>query len=342
MENIATNKIILTGDRPTGPLHLGHYFGSLKTRLALAQNLQPNDHLFIMLADVQALTDNFENPDKVRANILEVAADNLALGLTGPQITLFIQSEIPAIAELTVFFSNLVTINRLKRNPTVKTEIEQKKHLFGEYQESLTYGFLGYPISQAADILTFKANIIPVGEDQLPMIEQTREIAVRFNRIYQSQVFPSPQAQLSSAPRIIGLDGNAKMSKSLDNAIYLKDSPEQILAKIKVAKTDSGSTLEYDPTNRPEISNLVLLYALSQNIEPMEAVKKLTRMKYGEFKTVLATSISDHLAKFRQKRAELIANPEKIMSLLKAGSKQALLVANKTMDEVRMAMKIDY
>src|SRR3989338_2358986 len=251
-------KILLTGDRPTGPLHIGHLFGSLLSR----RELQDQYESYIMIADVQALTDNFENPQKVHESVYEVAADNLAIGLDPEKVSFFIQSQIPQIAELTVFYSNLVTVNTLRRNPTVKAEIAQKQKLFGQDGESVTYGFLGYPVSQAADITFVRGEIVPVGEEQLPMIEQTREIVEKFHRIYNCNIFPIPKAKLSQGSRILGLDENAKMSKSLGNAIYLKDSPEETIEKIKIAKTDSESSIDYAPEKRPEVSNLVHLYTL--------------------------------------------------------------------------------
>ena len=202
-------KRILTGDRPTGRLHIGHYFGSLKNRLELQEN--PEYEQFILIADVQALTDNFNNPEKVRKNVREVAIDYLSVGIDPNKTTIYIQSMIPETAELTVFYSNLVTIARLQRNPTVKTEIAQKKELFGE---SVTYGFLGYPVSQAADITTFEGELVPVGEDQEPLIEQCREIVRKFNSIY-GEILKEPKAVLSKSKRIKGLDGNEKMGKSL-------------------------------------------------------------------------------------------------------------------------------
>ena len=216
-----SKKRVLTGDRPTGKLHIGHYFGSLKKRVEM-QNSGEYD-LYILIADVQALTDNFNNPDKVRANVRQVALDYLSIGIDPEKTTIYIQSMIPETAELTVFYSNLVTIARLQRNPTVKTEIAQKKELFGE---SVTYGFLGYPVSQAADITCFDGELVPVGEDQLPLIEQCREIVRKFNSIY-GETLKEPEAVLSKGKRIKGLDGNEKMGKSLGNAIYLSDSEEE-------------------------------------------------------------------------------------------------------------------
>ena len=203
-------KIILTGDRPTGQLHIGHLCGALKNRVAY----QDEYKTYVIIADVQALTDNFNNPEKVRRNVYEVTMDNLAVGIDPKKSTIFIQSLIPEIAELTIFFSNLVTIDRLKRNPTVKEEIQQKKDLF---KDDVTFGFLGYPISQAADILAFQADLVPVGADQLPMIEQTREIARKFNKIY-GQTFKIPEAKIGDFPRVLGMDGR-KMGKSLNNSI---------------------------------------------------------------------------------------------------------------------------
>ena len=219
-------KRVLTGDRPTGKLHIGHYFGSLKTRVEMQDN--PEYDPYILIADVQALTDNFNNPEKVRKNVREVAMDYLSVGIDPKKTTIYIQSMIPETAELTVFYSNLVTIARLERNPTVKTEIAQKRDIFGE---SVTYGFLGYPVSQAADITTFEGELVPVGEDQLPLIEQCREIVRKFNSIYGEGVLKEPKAVLSNSKRIKGLDGNEKMGKSLGNAIYLSDSEEEITKK---------------------------------------------------------------------------------------------------------------
>ena len=222
MEN--NKKRIVTGDRPTGRLHIGHYFGSLQNRV----KLQDEYETYILIADVQALTDNFNNPEKVRNNVKELVMDYLSVGIDPNKSTIYLQSMIPETAELTVFYSNLVTIARLQRNPTVKTEIAQKKELFGE---SVTYGFLGYPVSQAADITAFGGDIVPAGEDQEPLIEQCREIVRKFNSIY-GETLKEPHTLLSSNKRIKGLDGNEKMGKSLGNAIYLSDSEEEISKKV--------------------------------------------------------------------------------------------------------------
>ncbi len=237
-------KNILTGIRPTGNIHLGHYFGAIKNWI----NLQDEYNTFIEIADVQALTDNFNNPEKVRKNVTELILDLLACGIDPDKATIFIQSKIPEIAELTVFYSNLVTIARLERNPTIKSEISQKKELFGKNGESITYGFLGYPVSQAADITALKGDLVPVGEDQIPLIEQTREIVRKFNNIY-GKTLVEPEYLLSKNCRIKGLDGNEKMGKSLGNAIYLVDDEETISKKIMGAVTDPDKLKKDDPAN---------------------------------------------------------------------------------------------
>ena len=239
-------KRILTGDRPTGRLHIGHYFGSLKKRVEM-QNSGEYD-MFILIADVQALTDNFNNPEKVRKNVRELAMDYLSCGIDPEKTTIYVQSMIPETAELTVYYSNLVTIARLQRNPTVKTEIAQKKDLFGE---SVTYGFLGYPVSQAADITTFKGELVPAGEDQEPLIEQCREIVRKFNSIY-GEVLVEPKIVLSESKRVKGLDGNEKMGKSLGNAIYLSDTEEEITKKVMSAVTDPNR-IKKDDLGNPDI-----------------------------------------------------------------------------------------
>jgi len=331
-----SKKTLLTGDRPTGPLHIGHLFGSLLSR----KEMQSEFDSYIMIADIQALTDNFEHPDKVRDNVFEVLADNIAVGLDPEKNTFFIQSQIPQIAELTVLYSNLVTVNTLKRNPTVKAEIAEKKNLFGQEGESVTFGFLGYPVSQAADITVVRSNIVPVGEDQLPMIEQTREIVDKFHRLYNCNIFPRPEAKLSQASRIIGLDGNAKMSKSLNNAVYIKDTPEETIAKFKVAKTDSQSEIDFDPENRPEISNLVMIYSLINGLSPKDAIKNLSRINYSVFKAKLADDLNKYLAPIRERRATL--KEKELKDILEDGRKKVSKRADETMTLVRKAMRIDY
>ncbi len=331
-------KILLTGDRPTGPLHIGHLFGSLLNRKALQEEYES----YIMVADIQALTDNFEHPEKVRRNVYEVLADNLAVGIDPSKATLFIQSQVPQIAELTVLYSNLVTINTLKRNPTVKAEIAQKKDLFGEQGESLTFGFLGYPVSQAADITFLRANVVPVGEDQLPMIELTREIIEKFHRIYKTEIFPLPEAIVPKAARILGLDGNAKMGKSLNNAVFLNETPEETAEKIKAAKTDSLDYFSYEPEKRPEISNLVLLYGLINGLEPEAAAKDLGKMPYSAFKQKLAEDMNKYLAPIREKRSALIENKKRLQEIASSGLERVLPKAEETMSLVRKVMQIDY
>ena len=240
----SNKKTILTGIRPTGNLHLGHYFGAVKNWV----NLQYDYNTFIEIADVQALTDNFENPSKVKENVEELVIDLLSCGIDPKNTHIFLQSSITEIAELTVFYSNLVTMARLYRNPTVKSEISQKKALFGNDGESVTYGFVGYPVSQAADITALNGDLVPVGEDQLPLIEQCREIVRKFNKIY-GETLKEPDAYLSKSSRIKGLDGNEKMGKSLENAIYLKDNDEVIAKKIMSAVTDKNKIKKDDPAD---------------------------------------------------------------------------------------------
>ena len=250
------SKVILTGDRPTGRLHLGHYVGSLKRRVEI-QNSGDYDRMFVFIADAQALTDNADNPEKVRQNIIEVALDYLACGLDPEKVTLFIQSQIPELAELTTYFMNLVTVSRLQRNPTVKTEIQMRN-----FETSIPVGFFCYPISQAADITAFKSTIVPVGEDQEPMLEQTREIVRRFNAIY-GETLVEPQIMLPEnrvCMRLPGTDGKAKMSKSLGNCIYLSDSEKEVQAKVRSMYTDPTATLN---PRRPRSLNGLLLTPIS-------------------------------------------------------------------------------
>ena len=331
-------KRILTGDRPTGRLHIGHYFGSLKTRLEMQEN--PEYEPFILIADVQALTDNFNNPEKVRKNVREVAIDYLSVGIDPTKTTIYIQSMIPETAELTVFYSNLVTIARLQRNPTVKTEIAQKKDLFGE---SVTYGFLGYPVSQAADITTFEGELVPVGEDQLPLIEQCREIVRKFNSIY-GNVLVEPQAILSSGKRIKGLDGNEKMGKSLGNAIYLSDSEEEITQKVMSAVTDPNR-IRKDDLGNPDVCMVAYYHDLFDEKEEYDIVCKECRDgKRGcvACKKQLAKNISERLKPIREKREYYEAHPEIVDKILIEGTKKARRKAKETMKNVKRAMKLDY
>ena len=331
-------KRILTGDRPTGRLHIGHYFGSLQTRVEM-QNSGKYDP-YILIADVQALTDNFNNPEKVRKNVREVMLDYLSVGIDPEKTTIYIQSMIPEVAELTVFYSNLVTIARLERNPTVKTEIAQKKEIFGE---SVTYGFLGYPVSQAADITAFEGELIPVGEDQLPLIEQCREIVRKFNSIY-GEVLKEPEAVLSSAKRIKGLDGNEKMGKSLGNAIYLSDTPEEITKKVMGAVTDPNRIRKDDKGN-PDICMVAYYHNLFTNKE--DCKKVCEECKVGArgcvaCKKELAKNIIDFLEPVREKRKYYEDRPELVDEFLIKGTEKARKTAKETMKKVKQAMRLDY
>jgi len=329
-------KIALTGDRPTGRLHLGHFVGSIQNRLKLQNEA---DKSFYMVADIQGLTDNADNPEKVRGNVLEVALDNLACGLDPKKTTMFIQSEVPEIAELTVLFLNLVTLARLKRNPTVKDEMKQKG-----YGEDVPAGFLMYPISQAADILFCKGNLIPVGEDQLPVIEQANEVVLKFNSLY-GETFQKIKPVLSETTRLVGTDGNSKMSKSLNNAIYLSDPLEEISKKVMNMYTDPGHIHVEDP-GKVE-GNVVFTY-LDIFDDKKEEVSELKKQyeKGGLGDVVIKKRLIEVLEKFiapiREKRAELAKNPTAVMKILEEGTIEARKVAKETMSEVRKAIKIDY
>jgi tryptophanyl-tRNA synthetase len=331
-------KIVLTGDRPTGRLHIGHYFGSLKTRVEM-QNHEEYEP-YILIADVQALTDNFNNPEKVRKNVREVAIDYLSCGIDPKKTTIYIQSMIPEVAELTVFYSNLVTIARLKRNPTVKTEIAQKKEVFGE---SVTYGFLGYPVSQAADITAFEGKLIPVGEDQLPLIEQCREIVRKFNSIY-GEVLTEPEAVLSNAKRIKGLDGNDKMGKSLGNAIYLSDSEDEITKKVMSAVTDP-KRIKKDDLGNPDVCMVAYYHNLFTSKEDVKTICEECRAgKRGcvACKKQLAKNIIETLRPIREKRKYYEEHPEEVDKILVEGTAKAREKAKNTMKKVKKAMKLDY
>ena len=331
-------KRILTGDRPTGKLHIGHYFGSLKKRVEMQNS--GDYEMYILIADVQALTDNFNNPEKVRNNVRELMMDYLSCGIDPKKTTIYIQSMIPETAELTVYYSNLVTIARLQRNPTVKTEIAQKKDLFGE---SVTYGFLGYPVSQAADITTFQGELVPAGEDQEPLIEQCREIVRKFNSIY-GEVFKEPQIVLSEGKRIKGLDGNEKMGKSLGNAIYLSDSEEEITKKVMSAVTDPNR-IKKDDLGNPDVCMVYYYHKLFSGNDEVQNVCK--ECKAGErgcvaCKKQLAKSIIEYLRPIKEKRTYYEEHPEIVDEILKEGTEKARIVAKDTMKKVKKAMKLDY
>ena len=331
-----SNKKVLTGDRPTGKLHIGHYFGSLKRRV----ELQNEYETYILIADVQALTDNFNNPEKVRKNVREVLIDYLSCGIDPEKSTIYIQSMIPETAELTVFYSNLVTIARLERNPTVKTELSQKKEVFGD---SVTYGFLGYPVSQAADITIMDGTIVPAGEDQEPLIEQCREIVRKFNSIY-GEVLREPEILLSEGKRIKGLDGNEKMGKSLGNAIYISDSPEEITKKVMSAVTDPNR-IKKDDLGNPDVCMVAYYHNLFSTPEECKTV--CDECKQGKrgcvaCKKQLANNVIEFLRPMREKREYYEAHPEIVEKILKEGTKKAREEAKKNMARIKKAMKLNY
>lgn len=331
-------KTILTGIRPTGKIHLGHYFGATKNWV----KLQDDYNTFIEIADVQALTDNFNNPTKVRENVREIAIDLLSIGIDPNKATIFIQSMIPEIAELTIYYSNLVTMARLYRNPTIKTEIAQKKAIFGNNGESVTYGFVGYPVSQAADITAFKGELIPVGEDQLPLLEQCREIVRKFNSIY-GDTLKEPEAYLSEHKRIKGLDGNDKMGKSLGNAIYLRDSEEEINKKIMNAVTDSNKIKKDDKAN-PDVCMVYYYHKLlnNDNLETVCSECKEGKRGCVACKKELIEKMNEFLKPIREKAQYYENNPEVVDKILLDGTNKARDISKQTMKEVKKAIKIDY
>lgn len=333
---IDNKEIVLTGDRPTGPLHLGHYVGSLINRV----KLQDQYKQYILIADVQALTDNYEHPEKIRENIVQVAMDYLAIGIDPKKSTIFIQSMIPQIAELTVFYMNFVTLNRLKRNPTVKTEISLKG-----YGENLTIGFLVYPVSQAADITIVKGTLVPVGEDQLPMIEQTNEIVRSFNNTYKVQVLAEAKALITHTPRLPGIDGKAKMSKSLNNAIYLSDSSEVLYKKVLSMYTDPTHLHIEDPGKIE--GNIVFTYLdiFDQDKNKVEELKEhYQRGGLGDVtvKKYLFEVLDNLLLPIRNRRIEFAKNSDYVMRILKDGTNDVLEVADQTLGQVKKSMLLDY
>ena len=332
-------KTILTGLRPTGNLHLGHLFGAGQNYV----RLQDDYEFYLEIADVQALTDNFDNPEKVRKNVYEITKDLLAIGLDPEKVNFFIQSKIPEIAELTVYYSNLVTVARLQRNPTVKTEISQKKELFGNSGESITYGFLGYPVSQAADITAFDGEVIPVGDDQLPLLEQCREIVRKFNSIY-GETLKEPEAVLSKNTRIKGLDGNEKMGKSLGNAVYLVDDEETIKKNVMGAVTDPEKIKKDDPAN-PDVCMVYYYHKLVNNEDNINTI--CSECKKGargcvQCKKELIEAMKDFLRPIQERRKFYEENPEEVDKILQKGTEAARSKAIEQMAKVRKAMKIDY
>ena len=343
-------KIILTGDRPTGRLHVGHYVGSLRRRVEL-QNSGEFDKIFIMIADAQALTDNFDNPEKVRQNIIEVALDYLSAGLDPAKSTLFVQSQISELTELTFFYANLVTVSRLQRNPTVKSEIKMRN-----FETSIPVGFFTYPISQAADITAFKATVVPAGEDQLPMIEQTREIVRKFNSIY-DEVLVEPDVLLpenEACMRLPGIDGKQKMSKSLGNCIYLADKPEDIRTKGMGMFTDPNHLQVSDPGQTE--GNPVFMYLDAfcndehfakylpdyANLDELKAHYQRGGLGDVKVKKFLNNVLQETLEPIRNRREELEKDPGYVMDVLRQGTEAAQAAAADTLAKVKHAMQIDY
>ena len=349
-KEIEMGKVILTGDRPTGKLHLGHYVGSLRRRVEL-QNAGDYDRMFVFMADVQALTDNADNPEKLRQSIIQVALDYLSAGLDPAKCTIFIQSHIPELAELTTYLMNLITVSRVQRNPTVKTEIKMRN-----FEANIPLGFFCYPVSQAADITLFKATTVPAGEDQEPMLEVTRELVNRFNNIY-APVLVEPHIMLpenATARRLPGTDGKEKMSKSLGNCIYLSDSADDVWQKVRSMYTDPTHLNVSDPGHVEGNAVFTYLDAFScdqdfadfwpeyQNLDELK--EHYTRGGLGDMKCkkFLNEVLNKFLDPMRQRRAELEKDIAEIQNILKKGTEQAREVGAQTMDEVRRAMRIDY
>lgn len=343
-------KIILTGDRPTGKLHVGHYVGSLKRRVEL-QNSGLYDKIFIMIADAQALTDNADNPEKIAKSIVEVALDYLACGLDPAKSTILIQSQIPELYELTAYYMNLVTVSRLQRNPTVKSEIQMRN-----FETSIPVGFFTYPISQAADITAFKATTVPVGEDQLPMLEQTKEIVRKFNTVY-GEVLVEPEALLpenKACMRLPGIDGKAKMSKSLNNCIYLSDTADDVKKKIMSMYTDPNHIRIEDPGQVEGNAVFTYLDAFCRdehfsrylpeynNLDELKAHYSRGGLGDVKVKRFLNSVIQEELAPIRERRKIFEKDVTYVREILKEGTRQAKEVAVKTLSEVKSAMKINY
>ena len=334
------SNVILTGDRPTGKLHLGHYVGSLENRVKLQED--SNNDMFIMIADQQALTDNADNPKKVQENLIEVALDYLAIGLDPSKSTIFIQSQIPQLPELTVYYLNLVTVARLERNPTVKSEIQEKG-----FEKSLPAGFLVYPVSQAADITAFKATHVPVGDDQQPMLEQAREVVRDFNRIYDTETLIEPEVMLpeKGRGRLVGIDGKGKMSKSLNNGIYLSDSADEIEKKVMKMYTDPNHIHVEDPGSVE--GNVVFTYLdIFDDDKEKVAELKAHYEKGGlgdvKIKRYLNDVLQAKLKPIRERREEYAKDRGDVLDMLKEGSEKAEKVAAQTLAEVKASMGINY
>lgn len=325
-------EVVLTGDRPTGPLHLGHYVGSLRNRLAF----QGKAKQFIMIADVQALTDNFPNPSEIQKNTLQVMYDYLAIGLDPKKSTIFIQSLVPELFELTIYFLNLVTWNRLQHNPTVKLELQQKAF------KGVPTGFMIYPVSQAADILAFKATVVPVGADQRPMIEQTWEIMESFHSLYNTYLFPKPKALIPSMARLPGTDGKAKMSKSLKNSIFLGESSDTLKKKIKQMYTDPNHIRVEDPgkvEGNPVFTYLDEFGRDKVKIQSLKEHYQKGGLGDSKVKEYLFEVLEEWLAPIRARREELAKHPSEVRKILHQGSEKAREVACQTLREVRQAMQ---
>lgn len=344
------SKVILTGDRPTGKLHLGHYVGSLRRRVEL-QNAGDYEKMFVFMADVQALTDNADNPEKIRQNIIEVALDYLSAGLDPEKCIIFIQSQIPELAELTTYLMNLVTVSRVQRNPTVKTEIKMRN-----FEANIPLGFFCYPVSQAADITLFKSTVVPVGEDQEPMIELTRELVRRFNSTY-GEVLVEPDIMLpenQTARRLPGTDGKEKMSKSLGNCIYLSDDADTVWQKVRSMFTDPNHLNVSDPGTVEGNAVFTYLDAFScdedftkylpdyQNLDEMKDHYRRGGLGDVKCKKLLNNILNEMLEPIRQRRRELEQDIPEIYNILRRGTEKARETAAQTMDEVRNAMKINY
>ncbi len=333
-------EILLTGDRPTGKLHIGHYIGSLKNRVKL-QNSGKYDP-YIMIADTQALTDNARNPEKIRNSLIQVALDYLAVGLDPKKSTIYVQSQIPALFELTAYYMDLVTVARLERNPTVKTEIKQK-----DFKDSIPVGFLNYPVSQAADITAFKATVIPVGDDQEPMLEQTREIVRTFNRVYNTDILVEPKGYFppKGQGRLPGLDGNAKMSKSLGNAIYLADDAKTVQKKVMSMYTDPNHIHVEDPGKVEGNTVFTYLDVFDPDKDKVAELKK-EYQKGGlgdvKIKRYLNKVLEAELAPIRERREKFAQDEDVVYEMLLEGSKKANKVANETLEQVRDAIGLNY
>lgn len=335
-----TKEILLTGDRPTGKLHIGHYIGSLKNRVKL-QN-EGKYEPYIMIADTQALTDNARDPEKIKNSLIQVALDYLAVGLDPEKSTIYVQSQISALFELTAYYMDLVTVARLERNPTVKTEIKQKN-----FKDSIPVGFLNYPVSQAADITAFKATVVPVGDDQEPMLEQTREIVRTFNRVYNTDILVEPKGYFppKGQGRLPGLDGNAKMSKSLGNAIYLSDDAKTVQKKVMSMYTDPNHIHVEDPGQVEGNTVFTYLDVFAPDKDKVAELKEQYQ-KGGlgdvKIKRYLNKVLEEELGPIRERREKFAQNPDAVYEMLLEGSKEANKVANQTLKEVREAIGLNY